>query len=136
NAGVGLSGGGVIALGGSTTISLVSPVAVGNGGTGATSLSGAINNLLPTQTGNSGTFLTTDGTNVSWSANGSTLTSLNASNLASGTVPVGRLSGTYGINISGNAATAISFTGALAGDVTGAQSATTVGKIQGVAVMN
>src|SRR5207248_11297434 len=40
------------------------------------------------------------------SGNGSGLTSLNASNLSTGTVGVGRLSGTYNINISGNAATA------------------------------
>jgi hypothetical protein len=41
---------------------------------------------------------------------GAGLTNLNASNLASGTVPSGRLSGTYNINISGSAATASSAT--------------------------
>ena len=41
------------------------------------------------------------------SGNGSGLTTLNASNMASGTVPDARLSGTYtGVNITGNAATA------------------------------
>jgi hypothetical protein len=37
---------------------------------------------------------------------GASLTSLNAGNLSTGTVPVARLSGTYNINISGSAATA------------------------------
>jgi hypothetical protein len=41
-----------------------------------------------------------------FSGSGSGLSSLNASNLSSGTVPSARLSGTYGISISGNAATA------------------------------
>lgn len=44
--------------------------------------------------------------------NGSGLTSLNASNLASGTVPDARLSGTYtGVNITGNAATSTTLGG-------------------------
>ncbi len=71
----------------------------------------------------------------SFTGSGSGLTSLNASNLASGTVPAARLSGTYGINISGSAATATSatnFTGALAGDVSGSQNATTVARLRGV----
>lgn len=38
--------------------------------------------------------------------NGSGLTSLNASNLSSGTVPSGRLTGTYSISVTGNAGTA------------------------------
>jgi len=43
-------------------------VPVANGGTGATTANAALNALLPSQTGNSGEFLTTDGTNASWSA--------------------------------------------------------------------
>jgi hypothetical protein len=42
----------------------------------------------------------------SFTGNGSGLTSLNASNLTTGTVPSGRLSGSYTINISGSATTA------------------------------
>ena len=68
---------------------------------------------------------------------------------ANGIVPGMVSSGLYGINISGNAATATSatsagsattagsatsFTGALGGDVTGTQASTKVGKIQSVAV--
>jgi hypothetical protein len=41
--------------------------------------------------GASGTFLSSDGTDVSWSSDGSGLTSLNASNLTLGTVPTARL---------------------------------------------
>jgi len=55
---------------------------------------------------------------------GANLTNLNASNLASGTVPSGRLSGTYGINISGNAATATTATTASNGGVTSVNSTT------------
>lgn len=46
---------------------------------------------LPTQTGNAGRVLTTDGTTASWTSSGASLTSLNASALASGTVPTARL---------------------------------------------
>jgi len=38
-----------------------------NGGTGATTQPGAANNILPSQSANNRKFLTTDGTNVSWS---------------------------------------------------------------------
>lgn len=57
-----------------TTLDLSSPSDVGtsilsiaNGGTGASTANGALNNLLPTQTSNGGKFLTTDGSNASWS---------------------------------------------------------------------
>ena len=45
---------------------------------------------LPSQTGNSGKFLTTDGTDASWGVDGSDLTSLNATQLTSGTIPDAR----------------------------------------------
>ena len=57
-----------------------------------------------------------------------------------GVTPAMMAGGTYGINISGSAAsastatTATNFSGALGGDVTGGQAATTVGKIRGVTV--
>jgi hypothetical protein len=67
-AGTGLSGGGAVALGGSTTINL-SNVSVANGGTGRTTLTannvligngtGAVNFVAPSTNGN---FLTSDGT--------------------------------------------------------------------------
>jgi len=53
----------------------------GGGGGGAS---------LPSQTGNSGKFLTTDGTDASWGVDGSDLTSLNATQLTSGTIPDAR----------------------------------------------
>ncbi|MNJ24682.1 Tail fiber protein [compost metagenome] len=71
------------------------------------------------------------GTSGVWTAgtyfgNGAGLTNLNAGYLATGTVPVGRLTGTYSINVNGNAATAtkwatprtITFTGGATGAVT------------------
>ena len=59
---------------------------------------------------------------VDQSLSGVDLSNLNASNLTSGTVPSARLSGTYGINISGTAASATT-----AGSATTASSATTAG---------
>jgi len=44
-------------------------VAIANGGTGQTTANAAFNALAPSQTGNSGKYLTTDGTNTSWSTN-------------------------------------------------------------------
>jgi hypothetical protein len=48
---------------------LVGTIPVANGGTGASTANGGFNALAPSQTGNSGKYLTTDGTNTSWSAN-------------------------------------------------------------------
>jgi hypothetical protein len=42
-------------------------LSIANGGTGASTAVGALNNLLPSQATNGGKFLTTDGTNASWS---------------------------------------------------------------------
>ena len=50
---------------------LTGTIPVANGGTGASTADGAVTNLLPSQTGNTGKYLTTDGTNTSWSANAS-----------------------------------------------------------------
>jgi hypothetical protein len=50
---------------------LTGTIPVANGGTGAATADGAVTNLLPSQTGNTGKYLTTDGTNTSWSANAS-----------------------------------------------------------------
>lgn len=57
---------------------------------------------------NTNTLLSTNISAGNFDGNGSSITSLNASNLDSGTVPSGRLSGSYGISITGNAATATS----------------------------
>lgn len=58
-----------------TTLDLSSASDVGssvlgilNGGTGASTANGALNNLLPSQSSNGGKFLTTDGTNASWTS--------------------------------------------------------------------
>ena len=63
------SGGPVTSSG---TITLGGTLALANGGTGATTQAGAINNLLPAQSGNAGDYLTTDGSNVSWSTTSAT----------------------------------------------------------------
>jgi hypothetical protein len=44
-------------------------VAIANGGTGQTTANSAFNALAPSQSGNTGKYLTTDGTNTSWSTN-------------------------------------------------------------------
>jgi hypothetical protein len=43
-------------------------VAIANGGTGATTANAAFNALAPSQTGNSGKFLTSNGTDTSWTS--------------------------------------------------------------------
>lgn len=48
---------------------LTGTIPVVNGGTGASTANGGFNALAPSQTGNSGKYLTTDGTDTSWSTN-------------------------------------------------------------------
>jgi len=57
--GVPTSESGIVQVGGTLVLA--------NGGTGSTTQPGAANNILPPQATNSKKFLTTDGTNVSWS---------------------------------------------------------------------
>jgi hypothetical protein len=58
---------------------LTGTVPVANGGTGASTANDGLNALLPSQTANSVKVLTTDGTNATWSTNGSgTVTSVAA----------------------------------------------------------
>ena len=121
-------------------------VAIANGGTGQTSASAALNALLPSQTSNANKYLQTDGTNSSWDAislstaditgtlavanggTGSTTATGARTNLGLviGTDVPGPsgtgASGTWGINVSGNAATATNATNA-----TNATYATTAG---------
>lgn len=105
--------------------------------------------------GNSLTFIGTDGTtfalpvasdtvvgrssvdtltNKTINAGSNTISGLTAANLTAGNFSAAITTGTYTINILGNAATATNFSGALLGDVTGSQGATTVGKINGTAL--
>jgi len=73
-------------------------------------------------------------TNKTIAAGSNTITGLTATNLSAGNYSSVITSGTYPIDILGNAATAtstINFSGSLAGDVTGTQGATTVAKING-----
>jgi hypothetical protein len=48
---------------------LTGTVPVANGGTGASTANDGFNALAPSQTGNSGKYLTTNGTDTSWSVN-------------------------------------------------------------------
>lgn len=104
--------GAVVATSGDYSFSLISGNAtIAQGGTGQTTQQAAINALAGAQT--SGQYLRGNGTNITVSA------------IQAADVP------TLNQNTTGTAA---SFTGSLVGDVTGTQGATTVGKIQGVAV--
>ena len=59
------TGGGPVTTAGVITLSGILNIA--NGGTGQTTATAAINALLPSQTANAGKYLTTNGTNTSWS---------------------------------------------------------------------
>ncbi len=109
--GLTLTGGPITTSG---TLTLGGTLDIGNGGTGQTTQQAAINALTGTQS--SGTYLRSNGTNSILSA------------IQAGDVPV------LNQNTTGNASTATtatSFSGYLSGDVTGTQSATTVGALQG-----
>jgi hypothetical protein len=69
---------------------LTGTIPVVNGGTGQTTANLAFNALAPSQTGNSGKYLTTDGTDTSWSVN------------PLGTVTSVAASGGTGISVSGS----------------------------------
>jgi len=71
-----------------------------SGETGGVTINGGTSGTTVTGTGG---LVVSSGTIA---GNGADITGLNASNLSTGTVPTGRLTGTYGISISGNAATA------------------------------
>ena len=104
--------GAVVAASGDYSFSQISGTAtIGQGGTGQTTQQAALDALAGSQT--SAQYLRGNGTHVLMSA------------IQAGDVP------TLNQSTTGSAA---SFTGSLAGDVTGTQSATTVGRIQGVAI--
>lgn len=144
SAGTGLSGGGSVALGGTTTlnnagvlsVTAASPLVSSGGQNPQISLTGNIpdaqlsanvtrldgTNVFTGTNRFAGAVILTNTANV-LVGNGTGLTALTPANLSAGTA---------GINISGNAATATTattannFSGALAGDVTGTQGATVV----------
>ncbi len=106
-----LSGGGPISLGGTLTISCPTCLITGE------------------------SIFTADSadlvTNKTIEASSNTITGLAASNLVAGDYSSKITSGTYSIDVTGSVSSATNFTGLLAGDVTGNQSSTTVGKING-----
>ena len=76
---------------------LTGTIPIINGGTGQTTANLAFNALAPSQTGNTGKYLTTDGTDTSWSVNPlGTVTSITAgTGLTGGTITI---SGTIAID--------------------------------------
>lgn len=107
SAGTGLSGGGSVSLGGTTTLSLPN---IGTSGT-----YGSATNIP---------VITTDAQGRVTGVTNTGISGLTASNLTAGDYSSVLTSGTYGITVS-------NFSGSLAGDVTGTQGSTTVGKING-----
>ena len=83
-------------------------------------LSGGANGTgnVGSSTGYFNTFFATNGTFTNITGNGRALTSLNASNIDTGTLPSGRLSGTYTITVSGAATTAGTVTTAAQPNIT------------------
>ncbi|NVO00954.1 MAG: hypothetical protein HXX17_16695 [Geobacteraceae bacterium] len=85
--------------------SITGTLPIVNGGTGATSATAAFNALAPVQTSNSGKYLTTDGTNTSWStvaAGGPwTTTANNISNNNSGNVGIGTTTPNHELEVNG-----------------------------------
>jgi len=79
---------------------------------------GTLGTLDVTGNVDAGNVNATTGAFTSVTGSGSGLTSLNASNLSSGTVPSGRLSGTYTITVSGSATTAGTVTTAAQPNIT------------------
>lgn len=104
-------------------------------GGGEVSLGGVLTLSCPTcATSSSSLFSATSTdtlTNKTIDLASNTLTGITASNLTAGDFSSKITSGTYSISITGSVGSATNFTGSLAGDVTGSQSATTVAKING-----
>ena len=134
------TGGPIVSSG---TITLGGTLSVSNGGTGATTATGAINNLLPSQATHAGKYLTTDGTNTSWSTSGANLsvvndTSTNATRYLTFTdVNTGVITQEYvsssklTYNPSSGTVTATTFVGALTGNASTATLAASSTNIAG-----
>lgn len=116
-------------------------IAVANGGTGQTTSAGALNSLLPSQSGQSGKFLTTDGTNPSWSSSGigsGTVTSVSVvtANGVSGTVATATTTPAITLVLGAITPSSVAATGTvtgsnLSGTNTGNQTITLTGDVTG-----
>lgn len=139
--------GGTVTIDGSGISSGVSSITGTAGQINTSSSTGAVT-LSLASVGSAGTFgnattipvITTDAQGRITGVVSTTISGLTASNLTAGDYSSKINTGTYSINISGNAATATSatsatnFTGSLSGDVSGTQTTTSVDKIKGVAL--
>lgn len=67
-----------VSTSGTTASVSLGTVPIGNGGTNAISANAAFNNLAPTQSSNGGKWLTTDGSNTSWSSLPTSVTTVTA----------------------------------------------------------
>jgi hypothetical protein len=163
SAGTGLTGGGPVALGGSITLGLSTPVSAANGGTGITGPTLANQFLKSTAPGvwSVGTIAATDVPDVSSTygyvtlagtqtiSGSKTFSSVingnlngNATTATNGVVTTGSyadpawITSLAGSKITGAiSGNAAGFTGNLSGDVTGAQASTTVARIRGTTVV-
>lgn len=107
--GLSFSGGPITTSG---TLSLTGTLGISSGGTGATTANDALNALLPSQGGHTGEFLTTNGTNASWTTNagGDVVGPGSATDNA-----IARFDGTTGKLIQNSVVTIADTTGAIAG---------------------
>ncbi len=71
-----------------TAANVTGTVAIANGGTGQTTATTAFNALAPSQATNSGKFLTTDGTNTSWSTTAPAVSLTNDTTTATNLYPL------------------------------------------------
>ena len=123
------------------TMTLAGTLGIANGGTGQTTANAAFNALVPSQTGNSGMFLTTNGTNTSWTSiveGSGTVTSVASSGLNGVTVSGSPItsSGTITIGLGDITPTSVVATGSvtglnLSGTNTGDQTITLTGDVTG-----
>ena len=126
-AGAGLGGGGVVSLGGGVTLNNTGVLSLAGGG--GITVSGVNGNVT---LGSNATGLNTGGTIVKRDANGDFAAGTITGNLAGNALTaVSAVNATSALTAL-TAGSAVDFTGVLAGDVTGAQGATVVGKIGGI----
>ncbi len=132
NTGTGLSGGGTVALGGTLTLTNTGPTTAG---TGLSLTAGTLNNTgVLSLTGGGGVTVNSAAGAITL---GSNATSANTpSSIVSRDASGNFTAGTITASLNGNATSTTSFSGTLAGNVTGTQGATVVSIVGGVTAAN